>query len=206
MKRFIATLMLVGATSAGLSVVPAEATVSTPAVSQSANISQSAQYEDWKMGARPASSTICLANGVAGYSMAYVMGFLTDQNSGLKLYVGNRCDGYSITNRMTITTYSDSTTTCSKYTNTGRVWDGVQGKYIWNQNPVIWANTNDFCMPNDTAKAHRFALFVEYILGATPETDACRGTIGSTLACINQVKYAQLYDRQLMNHIYGLAA
>lgn len=180
---------------------PAE---SVPETTQAPAVVQ-ADEQNWKMGARPASSTVCLANGVAGYPMAYLLSFLTNASSGLKLQVTNRCDGYSVTNRFTITTYVASGTSCSKYTQATQTYDAVQGKYIFNANPVIWANVSDYCMPNDTAKAHRFALFVEYILGLTPETYQCKGTIGSTVACINQVKYPQSYDRLGLNQVYGVS-
>lgn len=201
MRRFIAVLLTVCSVGLGLSTItPAQATVSTPQVSQSAT------YENWKMGGRPASSTICMANGVAGYSMAYVMGFLTDQNSGLKLSVLNRCDGYSITNRMTIDDYSAAGTTCVQFANTHKTWDGVQGKYIWDQNVVIKVNTSDYCMPNDTATAHRFAMYTEYILGLSYEYGSCTATINGNVTCVNALKYATTRDRQELNVVYGLAA
>jgi hypothetical protein len=170
-------------------------------------ISQSAQYQSWKMGGRPASSTICLANGVENYSMAYVMSFLTDYNSGLSLSVRNRCDGYSITNRMTIDTYTAAGTTCVQFANTHRTYDAVQGKEIWDQNIVIKVNNSDYCMPNDTAIAHRFALYVEYILGLSYEYGStCNATINGNVPCINALKYATGRDRALLNNVYGLAA
>lgn len=201
MKRFITALLLAfGLGVGGLQAVPAEATVSTPAISQLVAVEK-----NWKMGGRPASSTICMANGVENYSMAYVMSFLTNADSGLHLYVGNRCDGYSITNRMTIDTYTAAGTTCVQFLNTHRTWDPVQGKYIWDQNPIIKVNNSDYCMPNDTAIAHRFAMYTEYILGIDYEYGSCTATINGNVTCINALKYATSRDRSLLNGVYGIA-
>lgn len=181
--------------------VPAQ---STP---EAATGTAGVQYEQWKMGGRPASSTICVANGIAGLNVGFVFDQLERADSSLSIVTENRCDGYSITNRMTVDDASWSGTSCAQFLNTGRVYDSVQGKYIWNQNVVIRYNTSDYCWGTETAKRHRLAMFMEYILGASYEVNApCLGTIGSYPSCINTWRDPQQHDRDIMRVIYGAAA
>ncbi len=185
---------------AGLT-VPAAQTASSAPVS-----AQSAQMEDWKMGALPMQGTICAANGIGGtYPLKYVLEKWNNPSySSLALTVLNRCDGYSITNRMTVESYVASGTTCAKFTNTGSHWDSAQGKYIWDQNVVVWVNHSDYCMPNDTAHAHRLALYVGYILGfsVVNYTD-CYCVMGGTSWSINNIKYVRTADYTYSAQVYG---
>lgn len=164
--------------------------------------------EQWKMGGLPNHYTICVANGIGGtYNTEYVLEQWTQLSYGaLNLSVRNICTGYSITNRMTIESYVDSTTSCVKFTNTHKTWSPAQGKYIWDQNVVVWVNHSDYCLPNDTAHAHRLQMYVGYILGLSYITSGCSYVMTATICGINGIKYVTNTDRSMMAGVYGLAA
>jgi hypothetical protein len=207
-RKVAALVAVLGASCLGLVASQASATVDAPAAITSQAGTQTAQVErNQKMGALPMQSTICAANGVGGtYPLAYVLGQWNDTSYGaLRLSVLNRCDGYSITNRLTVEAYTDSTSTCGKFTQAGSVWDARQGKYIYNQNPVVWVNLNDICAGNDTVKAHRFAMYVGYILGLGYTTTTNR-VMCNTSWCNNNIKYVTGYDIRDMAGVYGLTA
>lgn len=201
MRKATTLLASIGLLVAALiSGAPAQAAPQAPAVSQSA------QMEDWKMGALPMQGTICAANGIGGtYPLKYVLEKWNNPSySGLALSVLNRCDGYSITNRLTVESYVAAGTSCAKFTNTGSHWDSVQGKYIWDQNIVVWVNHSDYCMPNDTAHAHRLALYVGYILGFTVQNGFdCYCVMGGSTWSINNIKYVRTADYTYSAQVYG---
>jgi hypothetical protein len=201
MRKFATLLLAASSLCLGLTTLqPAQATVSTP------QISQSAQMEDWKMGALPMQGTICAANGIGGdYPLKYVLEKWNNPSfSSLALTVRNTCTGYSITNRMTVESYVATGTTCVKFTNTGSEWDSAQGKYVWNQNIVVWVNHSDYCMPNDTAHAHRLALYVGYILGfSVVNSFDCYCVMGGTTWSINNIKYVRNADYNYSAQVYG---
>lgn len=178
----------------------------TPAQAESAAV----QVErDSKMGALPAQSTICAANGVGSAypTLEYAVEKWNDASYGaLHLTVLNRCDGYSITNRMTIEGYFDGTTTCGKFTNLGKSWDSAQGKYIYNQNPIIWVNLSDFCVGTDTVEAHRFQMYVGYILGLDYVNVSPYRVMCYTAWCLANIKYVTVQDIRDMAGVYGLTA
>jgi hypothetical protein len=162
-----------------------------------------------KMGALPAQSTICAANGVGSSypQLEYAVEKWNDASYGaLHLSVLNRCDGYSITNRMTIEAYFDSTTTCGKFTNLGKYWDSTQQKYIYNQNPIVWVNLSDYCVGTDTAEAHWFQMLVGYILGLDYVNVSPYRVMCSTAWCIGNIKYVTVQDIRDMAGVYGLTA
>lgn len=161
----------------------------------------------FKMGALPAQYKICVANGIAGYNTEYVLEKWTQLSYGaLNLVVSaTHCEGYSITNRMTVDTYYSSTGTCGKFTNTGSHWDAAQGKYIWDQNIVVWLNTRANCVPDDSFYAHRLAMYVGYILGV--EYQVCDYYVMcNTSYAMQTVKYVTPQDKQWMAYVYGLTA
>ncbi len=196
MKRVIALLV---ACLMGVTVLSPPAEASTSSVQWA--------ERDTKMGARPASSVICIANGIANYPTEYVLEKWNRSGYALALTVRNSCTGYSVTNRMTVTLYrDDNTPNCGKFTNLGRQWDAVQGKYIWNQNPVVWLNTNPYCAANDTIWAHNMAMFTGVILGLDYSTCDCNEVMSTSTHSVNTVKYVTLLDIQHMGAVYGLAA
>lgn len=186
----------------GLTAAPAQAVVSVPTATTTAQVEL--QY---KMGALPAQSKICIANGVgADYPLEYLLERWNDFSySALRLVVQNRCSTYSITNRMTVYAYTDNTTTCGIITQRGNYWDSTQGKYIYNQNPLIYVNQNAYCASNDTEQAHRFAMYVGVILGLGYET-ATYKVMGTNATALNNVKYPTGYDVRDAAGVYGLTA
>jgi hypothetical protein len=211
MRKFIALLAATCSIMLGL-VVTAPAQANAPVVTSVASpaSASSAQVErDSKMGGLPAQNVICAANGVGSSypQLEYAVEHWNDTNYGaLRLSVLNRCDGYSITNRMTIEGYFDATTTCGKFTNLGKAWDSVQGKYIYNQNPIVWVNLSDYCVGTDTAEAHWFQMLVGYILGLNYVNTSPYRVMCYTAWCIGNIKYVTFPDIQDMAAVYGLAA
>lgn len=162
----------------------------------------------WKLGVYPAPATICIADGIGGDTKA-VLGRWNDAAYGaLRLSILNRCDGYSITNRMTVTHYSAAGTSCVKFTNTGNVWDTRQQMHIWNQNIVVWLNSSDYCSGGDPPRVHRMAMYVGYILGVKYVycSTTCNYVMCYTSWCLNNVYYVTTNDRRLMAAVYGLVA
>lgn len=213
MKRICMLLAATLMVALGISVSPAGATpenAATPAVvsapAQLPQATENAQWTltGWKMGRLPAASTLCIANGVGGtYPYKYVIEQINNTSWGPNISVLNRCDGYSIQNRATIDWYTDGTTTCVKFTNTHQSWDAAQGYWVHDQNPVIWYNLSDYCVGSDTPRAHRTAMYVEYILGLQYDGVQVNAVICATSWCINNVKYVTFEDRRRLGYIYG---
>jgi hypothetical protein len=181
---------------------PARVVAATGLGSEVGQTGSPGQKTGWKLGRLPAAGTLCIANGVDSY-FATVIGRLNTSAFYPNIAVLNRCDGYSIENRMTIDNYSDSTAVCSKFTNTGRAWDAAQGYYVWNQNPVLWYNTSDYCLGAQPVMDHRIDMYVEYILGLQYVSDRnWNATICSTSWCFYNVRYPTLNDT---GGTYGLA-
>lgn len=210
MRRFIAVLLAVFSLSASLvAVMPAQAEVSTPA---SPAVTDSAQWTTtgWKLGGRPATATLCVANGIASdYPYKELIERINNPNYEPTITVLNRCDGYSITNRMTIESYVDSSTTCAKFTNTHRTYDSVQGKAIWDQNVVLWYNLSTYCIGDGTGtvRAHRTGMFMEYVLGLSYDSSAnINAVICATSWCYYNVPYVTSIDQQRLGYVYGQKA
>lgn len=202
MRKFLAVFLLAGALVAGL--VPASS-------AQAPTVAASAQWTltGWKLGGLPDGATLCVANGIgASYNYEYVIEQINNSSWGPNITVRNTCTGYSITNRMTIDSYADGTTTCAKFTNTHRTYDSVQGKSVWDQNVVLWYNLSDYCVGEDTVRAHRTAMYIEYVLGLSydPGANTPLRVICSTSWCMYNVKYVQYEDRRRLGYIYGLEA
>lgn len=213
MRKALSLLLALGAVLVGLAAIqpaqataPAVAAVTAPAVLEVPAATESAQWTltGWKMGRLPAASTLCIANGVGGtYPYKYVIEQINNTSWGPNVSVLNRCDGYSIQNRATIDWYTDSTTTCAKFTNTHQSWDAAQGYWVHDQNPVIWYNLSDYCAGSDTPRAHRTAMYVEYIMGLQYDGVQVNAVICATAWCISNVKYVTYEDRRRLGYIYG---
>lgn len=161
MKRFIASLLMLAGIGVGLTMVPAEATVSTPAAVQSAG-------NGYAMGVLPNYWTLCVANGY-GPTVVGPVASWNYPGRALTISVRNTCTGYSVTNRMTIDNINNSGA-CIQYTrlnNTAPTKYQHWGPYyyIWNNNPVIWINTRTGCNNAGGQLEHNAAKGVGYILG-----------------------------------------
>jgi hypothetical protein len=160
----------------------------------------------WKLGGRPASSTLCVANGIASdYPYEALIENINNPNYGPSITVLNRCDAYSITNRMTIASYVDSSTVCAKFTNTHRTYDSVQGKSIWDQNVVLWYNNSTYCIGDGTGpvRAHRVGMFMEYVLGLSYDNTVVNAVICSASSCYYNVPYVTSEDQRRLGYVYG---
>lgn len=210
-RKILVALVALGAIW-GMSASPVQAEAPTIITAQSvAEPAPKAEAveRDTKMGALPYQWQVCVANGIIGYNTEWVLEKWTQASYGaLQLVVRNRCyEDYSITNRLTVDTYIDGAATapCGKFSNLGKYWDPSQQKYIWNQNPVVWLNVADKCVPTDTTYAHRLAMYVGYILGLNYVT-AHYYVMGTTSYALENVKYVTNQDRIWMAGVYGLAA
>lgn len=175
-----------------------------------ATISAQWTLNTWKLGGLPAGSTLCVANGIASdYNYKGLIEAINNSTYGPNISVLNRCDGYSITNRMTIESYvQNGTTACAKWTNTGKVWDSAQGKYIWNQNVVLWYNNSTYCIGDGTnpARSHRVGMFMEYTLGLNYDTAEVHAVICSAASCYYDVPYVTPEDQRRLGYVYGREA
>lgn len=201
-----ATIIL-GVLAALLGVLAAPAQASVPSAA-TAPAAAANHQTGWKMGALPAQSTLCVAEGVDGigngYNYEYVIGQLNNVNYGPTISIRNTCTGYSIQNRLTINGAVWSGTTCAQFSNTHRTFSASQGYAIWDQNPIITYNLSDYCIGEDTVRAHRTNMYLEYILGLQYHSSGITNcTIGSTSASITTVKYPTNYDWSWLGNIYG---
>jgi hypothetical protein len=131
------------------------------------------------MGVLPNYWTLCVANGYGPTVGGPVLSW-NYPTLALTISLQNRCDGYSITNRMTIDNLSNAGA-CIQYSNTRTTaptkyihWGPYF--YIWNQNPVIWVNTqcnNPGVIEHSACKGVGYILGLVYVSG-TPES--CMGT------------------------------
>jgi hypothetical protein len=203
MRKAALLLACIGALFALLSVTaPANAEeVQVPVVSTQAPASVQANETDWKMGGLPNHYTICVANGYGPTA-----GVITNWNwQGRKLDVRlqNRCDGYSITNRMTIDNLYQTGAACLTITNTHKTWSPGQGKYIWDANPVVWINTASPCFSNNIELYHRIQMYVGYVLGLFTDSSQCLCVMGSSDYDINNIPYVTNGDSVDMAGVYG---
>lgn len=124
----------------------------------------------YAMGVRPYYYNICVANGYGASAPGPVTSW-NDSGFQLHVVIQNRCDGYSVTNRMTIDNVNNAgaciqysrleSTYPTKYQH-GALWFG----YIWNNNPVVWINTETpRCNHYPGQIYHNMAKGVGYILG-----------------------------------------
>lgn len=205
MKRFIAILGLVLGLAGftGLVTAPAEASapVHTAVTAPVVATSQTAVPHGIAMGGLPNYWTICVANGYG--PTAGVINHWNWTGYRLSVRLQNRCDGYSIYNRLTIESTYQSSGTCIFYTNTGRTSGtqlryGLKTYYIWNQNPVVWINTAPQCFRDNIQLYHNIQKGVGYILGLAYSTDAL-SIMGPDS---NDIAYVQSPDAGDMNQIY----
>lgn len=222
MRKFLTALvaapllLLAGLTvpaAQAISAPPETAThVASRTVPSRAMSPESAQWSTttWKLGGRPATATLCVANGIASdYPYASLIEAINNPNFQPSITVLNRCDGYSITNRMTIESYVQTgTTVCAKYTNTHQAWDAVQGKYIWDENIVLWYNNSTYCIGDGTGpvRSHRVGMYMEYILGLQYDTTVVNAVICSASSCYYDVPYVTYEDQRRLGYVYGQKA
>lgn len=174
-----ATIALIGCLGLLLSLlaVPAEASWDWGKKVPQATTTVTTPGHGVAMGGQPNWWTICVANGYGPTA-----GLVSNWNwpgRQLDVNVQNRCDGYSITNRMTIDNVSNYGA-CIQYSNLGhttyKYQHGGTGAYyyIWNQNPVIWINTASHCHRDNVQLYHNIQKGVGYILGLAYGTcDLC---------------------------------
>jgi hypothetical protein len=153
------------------------------------------------MGGYPNYWTICVANGYG--PTAGVINNWNWEGFRLTVNVQNRCDGYSITNRMTIDNFATMGGACIVYTNTHKTWSPARGKYIWDQNPVVWINTVAGCFDNNTELYHNIQKGVGYVLGLGYNPNTCGCIMGSSDYDTNNIPYVTYGDALDMNVIYG---
>lgn len=156
----------------------------------------------WAMGGYPNYWTICAANGVGGTYWPNVIRQWNWAGHELVLNVANRCDGYSITNRFTFEYLNSSTESCGKITNSHKTWSPARGKYIWDQNPILWVNINAKCTTNSISYDHQIQEYVGWLLGLAPDPHDCNCVMGNTVQDRNTVRYTVLGDVNDMDVIY----
>lgn len=197
------TIALAVAVIAVFGVTPTQAAAPTSVAAPAVAAAPAAAATGWKLGGLPNSWTICVANGVG---TTYVKSLVERWNAPayrLKVSVLNRCDSYSITNRMTLYYYNEpGSTTCAKFENTHKSWDAVQRKYIWDQNVILKVNINDYCASSPTEYDHRFQMYTGYLFGLYYDVEACDCVMGSSSYDLNNSRYVTYRDVTDMNEIY----
>jgi hypothetical protein len=179
-----------------------------PLVATVAKVPASADTQDWgfqapqvtpdttdtagngfAMGVSPNWWTLCVANGYGPTVGRAVLGWNWPPRQPT-ISLQNRCDGYSITNRMTIDNINNSGA-CIQYTNLGHSASPLghlhSAFYIWNQNPVIWVNTRSGCADAGEIE-HDAAKGVGYILGLAYSTcsDCVMGNSNAITQALSQ--------------------
>ncbi len=153
----------------------------------------------YAMGVRPNYYTICVANGYGPSAGGPVLSW---NYTGFRLDVRlqNRCDGYSVTNRLTIDNVNNSGS-CIQYTRLNStaptkyfhdVWSG----YIWNNNPVVWINTSAACFQNSAQLYHNMAKGIGYILGLAYST--CTDCVMGNNNLIYNATYGDAVDANVI--------
>ena len=143
-------------------------------------------------GGYPNYWTLCVANGYGPTA-----GVINNWNNwGYRLHVSiqNRCDGYSITNRATIDSQNAPGAACIDFDNEHKTWSPARGKYIWDQNPIMWINTAPGCFDNNTELYHNIQKAVGYWLGLGYNPNICDCIMGSTSQDTNNIPYVTYGD------------
>lgn len=129
----------------------------------------------YAMGVQPDYWDICVANGYGPSAGGPVLSW-NYPGRQLNVHLLNRCDGYSVTNRLTIDNVNNSGA-CIQYTRLNstaptKYQHGGSGAayYIWNNNPVVWINTSAACFQNAAQLYHNMAKGIGYILGLAYST------------------------------------
>lgn len=146
-------------------------------------------------GGYPNYWTLCVANGYG--PTAGVINNWNDWGYRLHIAVQNRCDGYSITNRMTIDNMYVTNGPCIAFNNTQVAWSPARGKYIWTNNLIVWINTAAPCFDNNIELYHNIQRGVGYWLGLAYDPDQCLCVMGSSYYDINNIPYVthgDVYD------------
>lgn len=156
----------------------------------------------WAMGGMPNYWTVCAINGVGGTYWPNLVRQWDWAGHELDLIVGNRCDGYSTTNKFTFKYYNDpGDSNCAKIIGT-KTWNAARGKYVWNA-PTLWVNIRDGCADNPTEYDHNVQEYVGWLLGLYPDAQNCDCVMGNTTEDRNSVRYVVIHDILDMNVIYN---
>lgn len=167
---------------------------------------QATQGNGYAMGVKPNYWTICVANGYGPTVSGPVLSWNYPTHQ-LEVHLQNRCDGYSVTNRMTIDNVNNSGA-CIQYQRlnntapTGYQHGGTGAYYyIWNNNPIVDINTRAGCNNAGGQLEHNAAKGVGYILGLAYST--CSGADACVMGADNNgVTRATFGDNVDMNVIY----
>lgn len=143
-------------------------------------------------GGYPNYWTLCVANGYG--PTAGVINNWNDWGFRMHVSVQNRCDGYSITNRMTIDNAYVTGGPCIAFGNTQTAWSPARGKYIWTNNLIVRINTAAPCFDSNTELYHNIQRGVGYWLGLAYDPAQCLCVMGSTQYDINNIPYVTYGD------------
>ena len=222
MRKFIAVLVAVFGFSTGLVVLaPAQAsgpvhttvTVSSkipcdkmkmckaPDV-QATPDSTDAAATGWAMGGYPNYWTICAVDAVGGGTWSVLARNWTWPYHELNLIVGNRCDGYSITNRFTFNYQNSATESCGKILNGHKTWSPARGRYIWDAGPILIVNINDKCTNDPVSYDHQVQEYIGWLLGLQPDPQDCDCVMGNTLQDRDTIRYVVGHDILDMDVVY----
>lgn len=193
MRKIITILTALCALALGIS--SAEQAQASPVVAQTG-------ANGFAMGSYPNYWTICVANGY-GPTAGLVENWGNWPGRRLVVNALNRCTGYSITNRMTIEAENAPGGACISYTNTHKTWSPARGKYIWDQNPIVWINTAPGCFDNNTELYHNIQKGVGYVLGIGYNPNGCLCVMGSDSFDTNNIPYVVNADSLDASVIYG---
>lgn len=138
-------------------------------------------------GGYPNYWTLCVANGYG--PTAGVINNWNDWGYRLHIAVQNRCDGYSITNRMTIDNVHIPNGSCITFGNTQSAWSPARGKQIWTNNLVAKINTAEPCFSNNVELYHNIQRAVGYWLGLAMNLVQCLCIQGSGSFDVNNIPY-----------------
>jgi hypothetical protein len=176
----------------------------TPAI-QATPDSTDAAATGWAMGGYPDYWDICAANGVGGTYWPYLVDKWNWAGHEIVLHPLNRCDGYSITNRFTYEYFTSTTESCGKITNTHKTWSPARGRYIWDQNPILWVNLAGKCTANNdpTTNDHQIQEYVGWLLGLAPDNGICSCVMGNTTTDRANVRFVVLHDVLDMDVVYN---
>jgi hypothetical protein len=154
----------------------------------------------WKLGWTPATAKVCVANGYGPTAQGLVDNW-NWPGYKLELSVRNICTGYSITNRMTIDSFSPVGGSCFALTNTHRTRDVLQtgAPEIWDQNVVLWINVWGGCWANNIQLYHRIQMYMGHVLGLNLNGTGCQCIMGIDSWSLNNVPYVTAQDALDMN-------
>lgn len=203
MRKAMLLLASVGLLATLAATAPAnaeQAQVQTPASAQGPTKVETGS-NGFAMGGYPNYWTICVANGYG--PTAGVVNNWNWEGRRLAVHVQNRCDGYSITNRMTIDNQNVPGAACIQFSNNHTTYSPARGKKIYDGNIVVWINTAPGCFDNNIELYHNMQRGVGQALGLGPNVNSCYCVVGANSYDTNNIPYVINADSQDMNVIYG---